>query len=266
MTKYLHLVYITFQEYFVYRLNFLLWRVRAVLQLLILFFLWSSAFGNTPLIFGYTQAQMLTYILGTSLIRSYILAARLSEGVGAEIVTGNITNILLKPVSYLRYVFSRDLSDKAVNICFSSLELVVIIALFHPPLILQASPFYLGAAVTSMLLALSLYFFINMTISYSAFWLVEDWWAPRFIFGIVLDFLAGGIFPIDILPPLVARILLYTPFPYLLFFPMKVYLGQLPVVAVGQGILVLGFWTIIIYLLQRLVWARGLRHYEAVGR
>jgi len=264
--KYWGLAKATFQEYFTYRLNFILWRFRAVIQLAILFFLWSTAFSGQTVVFGYTQAQMLTYILGVSLIRSYILAARLSEGVGAEIVTGNITNILLKPMSYLRYVFSRDLSDKFINIFFSSIEITGFILLFHPPLIWQTQPFYVLSFIASLLLALMLYFFINMAISYTAFWLVEDWWAPRFMFGIILDFLAGGLFPVDILPPIMVKILAFTPFPYILFFPIKIYLGQLSYFQVLQGLGVVLVWTWLAYLLQRYTWRKGLRQYEAIGR
>lgn len=266
MRKYYFLAKATFQEYFAYRLNFVLWRVRAVLQLAVLFFLWSAAFGQSPTLFGYTQAQMLTYVLGVSLIRSYVLAARLSEGVGAEIVTGNLTNILLKPVSYVHYVFSRDLSDKLINIFFSALEITGFIVLFHPQLSWQAQPFYLIAFTISLLIALTLYFFINISLSSTAFWLFEDWWAPRFVFGILLDFAAGGIFPIDILPRIFSQILLYSPFPYILFFPIKVYLGQLSVGEIILGIAVALGWTIVMYLLHKLVWAKGLRQYEAVGR
>ncbi len=266
MRKYWLLIQATLQEYLVYRLNFFLWRVRAVLQLAILFFLWTTVYQHHTTIFGYSHAQIMTYVLGISLIRSYILAAHLSEGVGAEIVTGNLTNTLLKPISYLRYVFVKDLSDKLINVGFSSVEVLAIVWLFRPPLTFQTHPLYLLATFVSILIALSLYFFANLLISSTAFWLVEDWWAPRFVFGILLDFLAGGLFPIDILPAFFAKFLLYLPFPYILFFPMKVYLGQLPLVDVAIGLLVGSAWLIIAYLSQQIVWHLGLRRYEAAGR
>ncbi|MFH0937419.1 MAG: ABC-2 family transporter protein [Candidatus Daviesbacteria bacterium] len=266
MNKYLQLIKASFQEYFVYRLNFILWRVRALMQLAILFFLWSTVYQGTPNIFGYSEGQMLTYVLGISLIRSYILAARLSENVGAEIVTGNLTNLLLKPISYLKYVFSRDLSDKGINIFFSSLEITGFILIFKPSLLFQQQPIYLVFSALAVILALLLYFFVNITISYSAFWLVNDWWAPRFVFGIALEFLAGGIFPIDILPKIFAQILFLTPFPYMLFFPMKIYLGQLTLLQISQGLAITVFWVLAFYYLQKWLWGVGLRRYEAVGR
>lgn len=265
--KYAAIVRTSLQDYFVYRLNFMLWRVRAIMQLLILYFLWLTAYGGLDNLFGYTQAQMLTYILGISLVRSYVLAARLSEGVGAQIITGDISNMLTKPISYLRYIFARDLSDKLINIFFSSVELIIIIAFLKPPLVFQGNAGFLLSAILAVLIGLTLYFVVNFGLSMSAFWLHgDDWWAPRFIFGIILDFLAGGLFPVDALPGLIRQILMLTPFPYLLFFPVKVYLGQMDALSIVRGLFVGAVWLVGLYVFQRLLWRRGLMAYTASGR
>ena len=265
--KYFFIFKTSLQDYFVYRLNFVLWRVRAVMQLLILYFLWLTAYGGLNSVFGYSQAQMLTYILGISLIRSYVLAARLSEQVGAQIITGDVSNMLTKPISYLRYIFSRDLSDKIINILFSSIEIFIIIAILKPPLILQTNISFLTGTLLTIVIGLLLYFIFNFSLSLSAFWLHgDDWWAPRFLFGIILDFLAGGLFPIDALPNLAKQIVMLTPFPYLLFFPMKIYLGQLDWFSISRGILISLFWLVGLFIFQRWLWHRGLKAYVASGR
>lgn len=266
LSRYYTIVRTSLEDYFVYRLNFALWRVRAVIQLLILYFLWLTAYGGLNNLFGYSQGQMLTYILGVSLIRSYVLAARLSEGVGAQIITGEISNMLLKPISYLRYIFARDLSDKLINIFFSSIELVLIVAILRPPLVLQGNGLFFTGALISVLVGLTLYFVLNFSLSLSAFWLHgDDWWAPRFIFGIILDFLAGGLFPIDALPGLAKQLVLLTPFPYLLYFPMKVYLGQADGEVIIRGLAIGLVWLLGLYLFQRWLWRRGLMAYTSSG-
>lgn len=69
----------TWEETLTYRLNFAMWRVRTVLQLLTLYFLWLSVLPKDTTLLGYTQPFMLTYILGTSLISSIVLASRSSN-------------------------------------------------------------------------------------------------------------------------------------------------------------------------------------------
>ena len=89
----------------------------------------------------------------------------------------------------------------------------------------------------------------------------------HFIFILfAFEYLAGGhLFPLNILPPAVAQALEYTPFPYLLFFPVSIYLGQRSSAALGQGLLIQAGWVLFAYALARFVWNRGIRKYSAVG-
>jgi ABC-2 type transport system permease protein len=73
------------------------------------------------------------------------------------------------------------------------------------------------------------------------------------------------LFPLNILPPGIEHILNFTPFPYLLFFPVSVYLGQIKGAALGRGLALQAAWVGFFYVLARTVWRRGLRKYSAVG-
>src|SRR3990167_5333150 len=86
----------------VYRLNFVMWRVRVVVQLLSVYFLWLAIFGQTENAFGYSRAEMLTYIILIGLIRSLVFSSR-SIDAQEEISSGNLSNYLVKPVNYFNY-------------------------------------------------------------------------------------------------------------------------------------------------------------------
>ena len=58
---------------------------------------------------------------------------------------------------------------------------------------------------------------------------------------------------------------LSLPFPYLLFFPVNIYLGRVTSAELWQGLLVQACWVAAAYVLARLVWGRGIRKYSAVG-
>jgi ABC-2 type transport system permease protein len=81
-----------------------------------------------------------------------------------------------------------------------------------------------------------------------------------------LDFLAGNFFPIDILPEAVARLLILTPFPYMFYFPVKIYLGQLYLAQIIQGFSLLLFWSFLLIYAVSHVWKKGLQIYSAEGR
>ena len=79
MQKYLIIFSIFWQNGFVYRLNFILWRVRSVIVILTVYFLWSALFQNNRVLFGYTKEQMLTYVFLVLILRSVILSLKSIE-------------------------------------------------------------------------------------------------------------------------------------------------------------------------------------------
>jgi len=90
---------------------------------------------------------------------------------------------------------------------------------------------------------------------------------PTFIFILfAFEYIAGGhLFPLDILPPVLAQALQFTPFPYQMFFPVSIYLGQTTGPAIWQGLAVQACWVAAAFGLARFVWSRGIRKYAAVG-
>ena len=266
MSKYFQVVRNTFQEYLVYRLNFIMWRARTVIQFLLVYFLWLVIFQNNQVVFGYEKAQILTYIFGVWVLRALVLATR-TDGVGGEIARGDLSLYLLRPISYIKYWFSRDISDKIFNIGFFIVEAAILIFLLRPPLVFQANLLLILFTLVSIVLAALLLFGLSFLLGLHAFWAPEsEWGGSRFLFNIVLEFLSGGLFPLDILPAFLFKFLQILPFSYLIFFPLNVYLGKLTTVQIFQGLVVMGFWLIVINWAIRLVWQRGLKVYSAVGR
>lgn len=151
-----------------------------------------------------------------------------------------------------------------MNIFFAIFELVVLFVILHPPFFIQTNLILIFLFAISSLIALGLYFLLNLLLGFIGFWSPETW-APRFIFVTLLGFFAGGLFPLDILPKPVFTILSALPFNYLLYFPLKIYLGQLSIFQIIIGISVSVFWLIALYKLLAVVWLRGLRRYTAQG-
>ncbi len=264
MKKYFVVAKNTWDEVFTYRTSFVMWRVRNIIQLLTIYFLWSVVIPPGKTLLGYSHSFMLTYILGTNLVDSIVLSSR-TYAVGEEINSGNLMNFLLRPINYFMYWFSKDIGDKAMNIGFSIIELSLIFVILKPPFFFQTDLFYLSFFIFSVILSLVLYFFLNFLLGLIGFWSPEVW-APRFIFITLLGFFAGSLFPLDILPKTLYEIMRLLPFSYLLYFPLKIYLGQLGLREVLTGILMSFFWVFIVYLIVKFVWQKGLKSYTAYGR
>lgn len=264
LAKYYQIFSVSVSQMFVFKINFVLWRFRVVIGVLMLYFLWSTVFLKDSVLFGYERSQMLSYILLVSFLRSFVLSSR-SIDVAGEIREGELTNFLLRPVSYIGWWWSRDLADKAVNIGFATTEILLLYFLFRPEIVVQKDPLVLFVTITVAIASLILFFYLSFLISLSAFWIAEAW-GIRFMTMIIVEFFAGGYFPLDILPAPIFKILQFTPFPYLLYFPAKVYLGQLPLAEVLTGFAILVGWIVFIILGTRSVLARGLKIYGGEGR
>lgn len=263
MEKYWAVFSITWQQGLVYRLNFILWRVRSVLQLLLVYFIWWTVFQTQQQVFGYTQSSILTYVIVVSLIRAIVLSSRVMDIVD-QINSGGIVNFLLKPLNLLVYYFSRDIADKLLNISFVIVEILLIFVLLNPTIIIQTNPVTLSLFVLAIFLGLVLYFNLNFMFGLLSFWL-ENMWGVFFLFFMIIEAFGGGLFPIDIMPEVIKNFLLLTPFPYLLYFPAKIFLGSLTNQEIIMGFFVLIFWLIASSWLLLKTLNAGLRTYTAIG-
>ncbi|QQG40960.1 MAG: ABC-2 family transporter protein [Candidatus Levyibacteriota bacterium] len=263
MRKYFLVITNTWNEILTYRLSFILWRLRTVLQLLTIYFLWSSLIPHQKTLFGYSQSLMLTYVIGTSFISSIVLSTRTHE-IGENINSGNLSAFLARPIGYFGYWFARDMGDKLGNITFSLIELAFLFFLINPPLFFQTDVIYLLFFITTIFLGIILHFCIGSLLGMIGFWSPEVW-APRFIFFILIGFFAGSLFPLDIFPKPIFNLLQFMPFSYLLFFPLKIYLGQLSVPQIMQGISISLVWIIFLSGCLYFVWRKGLKMYTAYG-
>jgi len=267
MIKYWSVFKISFQEEFAYRLNFILWRVRNVFQILLTYFLWSTVFANPGTqIFGYNRAKILTYVFGIMIVRALVLSARAME-VSSDVAQGDLSNYLVKPMSYLKYWFTRDVASKALNLIFAAVEFFVLFLILKPPFFLQTDVVSLTAFLISIILAIFIYFFLLFLISSIPFWAPEIGWGSHFLITMVIvEALSGSLFPVNILPSTLQSIVLATPFPYLIYFPVQVYLGQITGTALIGGLMVAGAWTGILWFAMNFVWQKGLKVYQAIGR
>lgn len=265
--KYWQIFKISFEEEFVYKINFIMWRLRNVFQIIVTFYLWDTIF-TTPgrEVFGYDRSRILTYVFALMIVRAVVLSARAVD-VFSDVAEGNLSNYLVRPMSYFKYWFTRDLASKVLNLSFAAGEFAVLFAVLRPPFFLQTDIYTVLSFLIAVVLAILIYFSLLFIISAVPFWAPELGWGSQFLVNIViLEFLSGSVFPIDILPAFYQKIVMATPFPYMIFFPVQVYLGKITGGALISGFLISAAWAVVLYLSMRYVWGRGLKAYQAFGR
>lgn len=264
MSKYFQLIKITFQEYFVYRTNFILWQVRNFIATLTVFLFWLAVYADKSELLGYQKAQMLTYAVGLVFIRSLVMSTKTADLPGL-IKSGDLTKIIIQPWRIFSYFFVRDIPDKILNIIFAFFQFWLILLIFKFPFYFPnhwQTYFLFGLSTFS---AMTLFFVISWFLSVFAFW-TEELWATRWLFGVIfLEFFAGAFFPIDVLPIMLQKIINLTPFPYLAFFPLKIWLEQLPMDVIWKNFGLSVLWLIFFWVLVKKLWLKGVKNYGAYG-
>ncbi len=263
MNKYTTLFTLSWQKQLEVRSEFLFERMRSLSILISIYFLWNTVLAGQSQALGYERAQLLTYVLLMTLLRAWVLGC-VTDRIPMEIAKGKISELLLKPFSNLGYWAVQDLASKSLNLVFAFFE-VGIFAL------IVSSPFYvphgLGTWIAFILATMGgmiIYFQMSYLLGVMGFWAAQSW-GPRFCFEVILEFCAGAYFPIDFLPVAFQKILALLPFPYLIYYPVSIYLGRLSTPQVVLCLITQVIWITALSYLAKYGWKLGLRRYAAEG-
>lgn len=229
------------------------------------YFLWKAIFAQSgeAAIQGYSFPAMVLYYVLVPLMTN-VTRTHESGFIGGEIYTGTLTRYLVFPMSFFTYKYASTVAATLIGV----LQLLIIvggyawIAGFPPELAISPETFLLG--LSAGLLAGALNFFIVSCLEMVAFW-ADNIWSLGVMFMFMTRLLGGAMLPLALFPDVVQRILPFTPFPYLISFPVLSIMGKTPVDQWFQGMGIMALWIFAFALLQKFIWKRGVVQYAGVG-
>lgn len=263
MNKYTTLLKLSWQNGLVYRTSVIMWRIRQFLGTLMALTVWNVIFDSNSQAFQYTQANMITYIFLVSFLQSLVLSSALN-GLADRVYSGEISNHLLRPINLFGYLSIEEIADKAKNVFFLVIETIILFLLFKPIVIFPELDMLLLFLIWSCG-AVVLNFLITLLFGAFGFWSPETW-GPRFLFFMIINFTAGKLFPLDILPKTLQSVLYLTPFPYLSFVQIQLFVGRLSLQEIVTHSIALLFWIGLLGTVTHRLWSKGLKSYESAGR
>ena len=261
--KWFQTMKVSWSEIFVYRVNFVL---MVIGPMLVFFFikynLWSSIYQDAPEqgLQGYTFDQMIAYHLWF-LIVSILGMAYSSTNLAEEIRLGRISSYLIYPFSLWEATAARYLSIQIIQIGTATLTLAgVYWMLGHVLGDFNPVAFFQGIGIC-FLVGL-FWFWMQYIIGLLAFWL-EETWIFRVLLQIIAYFLSGAIIPLEFYPAWLVQLLDYSPFPFLAYIPVKIFLGSYT--APLKAAVILLVWILLSAGFAAWIWKRGLKLYTAAG-
>ena len=240
-----------------YRAELIFWILSGSLPLIMLG-IWNQAAQSGE--FGFTPLEMSRYFLAVFFMRQLTVVWVIWD-FERDVLEGRLTPRLLQPIDPAWHYFYSHLAERCARLPFVFLLLGLCFALYPEAFWLPSFNRGLICLLIAFLV-FALRFAIQYTFAMAAFWIerataIQQFWMLFYIF------LSGMIAPLDLFPPLLKKLVYWTPFPYLLDFPAKILVG-LPV-NIGQGLLAVLGWLSLFFLLNRWLWRRGLKQYSGMG-
>ncbi len=240
-----------------YRAEMILWILSGCLPI-ILMGVWIQAaqggqFGLKPLDFAH-------YFITVFIVRQ-ITAVWVIYDFEREVVSGQLSPKLLQPLDPVWHHLFSHIAERFARLPMVFL-LVGLFFILYPQARWIPSFTQLFLFTFAVILGFILRFIIQYTLAMLAFWTeraisLENFWM------LFYSFLSGVIAPIELFPESVRTIVMFTPFPYVVNFPVSILVG-LPV-DIGQGFSAIFGWILLFLGINRWLWRAGLKHYSGMG-
>ncbi len=255
-----------------YRAEIFLWALATSLPL-IMMGIWVQA-GESGAFSGFTSVDAARYFIAVFVVRQLSICWVIYE-FEWDVVSGRLSSMLLHPVHPVwRYILMHA-GEQGTRLPFSIL--FIGLSLFIFPEALWGNAGQPGAWLPQwwrVLLALAcaycaflLRFFIQYTLATMAFW-IERVSSLEGLNYLPYLFLSGLIVPIQTLPAGLQEAMLWTPYPYMLWFPAMLIAAPpeaLPPAMIVRGLVTIACWLGVFIVISRVLWQRGLKHYSAMG-
>lgn len=242
-----------------YRIGIWIWMLNGLLPLVTMF-VWMNIANDNP-INGRTSSDFINYFLAVIVV-GQLMASPILSRLDSDIRYGYMSNKLLLPINpYWSYV-----SEK-ISITFFTIPFLVIpiaIVYFFLGLDWKMDLFNVSLFFISLIGSIILQFHRQFSMGLISFWSDKTLATSR-VWESLNYILSGAFAPIDMFPLYLQKIILLSPFPYVIYFPVAILNGNLSNSEVFLGFFIQYSWGIIFVFLYRLLWYRGLKRYGAVG-
>src|SRR5262249_14515 len=267
LRKYWRIYRVSLTERLVYRGDFFLSTILCFLLMVTTILLWQAIYAGAQenTIAGFTQRQMIAYLLLVHVGRMFSSMPGLAYGIARDIREGTLKKYLLQPLDMIGYLLSYRVAHKIAYIVTALLPYGLLFFLCRYYLaVVRPDALTVAAYVAALLLGFLLGFFFECCMGMVGCWFLEGS-SLLYVVNTINFFVSGHMFPLDLLPGPWPDLLKALPFHYLAYFPAAVLLGKVQGVELVRGLLVEVGWAVGLILLSRWLYNRGLRRYSAYG-
>jgi ABC-2 type transport system permease protein len=223
---------------------------------------WSTvANAQGGSIAGYTAGGFAAYYIIWTLVRNFNIVFT-PYGWEWRIQRGELSAMLLRPLHPLHYDLATFIGWKVLMILIWLPMAVLLTLVFHPTF--NATPLSVIVFVFALLGAYLIRSMFLWIMGMITFWTTRVGAIYELYFALEL-LLSGRLVPLALMPGWVQNVAAYLPFQWTFQYPIEALIGQLSPVQLFEGLGMQALWTVGSFLLLRVVWHFGVRHFSSVG-
>ena len=221
---------------------------------------------SAVLIWNYTNSSaeiISNLILGVILF--VITTNSIYWSLGGSIEHGSIAKSLILPISLLTYNFFITTGFTLRIFIYYAIILCPLFFIIPDKLVLNFAPLNIFLLLLLVVVAILIRYFIAFILGLTSFWTVTIYGQSN-LYENMMPLILGVIFPYNLITVDWLRTSLQlSPWSFIVYHPMQVYLGKYTWLETLYVFLGGIFWCVILYLLSKLILKLGLKRNESVG-
>lgn len=236
-----------------YRFDHFMSILNTCLQIFIFWGIYKALYAGRDEVDGITMMMVTTgFILSMGLKAIFYIDDYFLPG---KVYDGSIANEFLRPVSFRGRMLAENMGNALFNLIFCFLPAVIVSAVLLG-LKAPADALMLFLFLVSAVLGYGILWTISFAVQSASFWAINIW-SVATIKDVFVNVLSGTMIPLWFMPGWISEILQFTPFPYIYFTPVRIYLGELSVKEILWQFGMQAGWIVILFFLGNYIWKKG---------
>lgn len=224
--------------------------------------LWVAIFATseTALIGGFAKENYLAYAVWAPFLGRVAISWMYEAMMVEDVASGQINVVLTRPISFFEYYLTQLMGYKIVTTLLSITVPLAVSLIYDLPVLYHRVPLALLLVFYYLLLV----HLMSFVISTFAFFLTRVR-SLTLVKNLSLFLLAGELIPIDLMPPLMAKILIALPFSSGVYLPIAFITGRIQSDVFLNGFVSVTVGLILFSMAARWFWKKGLSEYTGTG-
>lgn len=244
-----------------YKMQLIMDIFNVILNFCVQYYLWKTVLANNSLYFNNIDGVILYYFFVGLL--SVLLRCNASD-IADAFKHGKMDRELIRPIKLFEMKMIENVHSN-LFLFILTFPLLLCIVIFGCKYIFNSlNLFTVILFLISAGFGYFIYYCIDFLIGLLAL-LIDEIWAIRGVVTFCINMISGYYLPIGMFPYLVTRVLEYTPFYYIYYFPTIIISESLSWSFIGVRFGIMLLWTLLLYIFSKLIFKKLIKYYTAFG-